>query len=127
MHAVRVLELGSGSGLVGLAAAFVLSKLLKDLKSSHRVELILSDFHPDVLLNLERNVEQNRLAFQDSRLHVRVEKLDWTDLDNSRVKGKFDVVLGSDLVYDEIHAWCVLQISLALGSQTFVTAGSQTR
>jgi predicted nicotinamide N-methyase len=100
----RVLEIGSGTGLVGLAAAVVLARLLEESASVHRVELILSDFHPDVLANLAHNVDANGALFRDPRLEVRVEALDWRTPDESNVKGVFDVILGSDLVYEEVHA-----------------------
>ncbi|GAA5995475.1 uncharacterized protein JCM10292_005196 [Rhodotorula paludigena] len=103
----RVLELGSGTGLVGLTAAAVLSRA----KHPSSVQVTLSDGgdEPDaVLANLRHNVEANLSLLQsspaESRLDVQVKRLDWRDYlspasappDSER----YDLLLGADLAYE---------------------------
>jgi len=89
---LRILELGSGTGLVGLT----ISKLFMHLPASSlassdpgtdhpmssitKVEIVLTDFHPVVLENLRRNVEANIREQESGRrleVDVRVRRLDW--------------------------------------------------
>jgi predicted nicotinamide N-methyase len=101
---LRVLELGAGTGLVGLAAG----KLLQELCISS--ELVLSDFHPTVLDNLRNNVASN---FPDTSasVSIAVHCLDWSQfatLPSSPVDAlfdrPFDIILGADIVYEIEHA-----------------------
>lgn len=113
---LKVLELGSGTGLVGLTAGHVLASILSWLGSlvSIDVEIILTDYHPEVLHNLRSNLELNKTRFTlpencTSSLKVQVMKLDWRELEGSALvaaglTGAFDVILGSDLVYEPEHA-----------------------
>ncbi len=89
---LRILELGSGTGLVALT----ISKLFMHLAASSlassdpgtdhpmssitKVEIVLTDFHPVVLENLRRNVEANIQEQESGRrleVDVRVRRLDW--------------------------------------------------
>jgi len=76
----RVVELGSGTGLCGLAVAYLLPQ----------AEVVLTDNQPHVPL-LQRNAELNGLP------NVKVEELDWF---HPRNLGDFDMVIGSDIVYE---------------------------
>eukprot|EP00965_Chrysotila_dentata_P236029 6201099-Pleurochrysis_carterae.AAC.3 len=81
-----VLELGCGTGLVGIAAAL-----------AGAASVIVTD-HDEAALQLARvNVDLNSLAEA-----VRVERLDWTEPEASRVAalGPFDTVVASDPLYD---------------------------
>lgn len=98
----RVLELGAGTGLVGLAVY----RLLAD--RSVQSTVTLTDFHPSVLKNLARNVDTNRLLEYPT---IEVTPLDWqsfpTTADESRcnkLTGSFDLILGADIIYEENHS-----------------------
>ncbi|GJN93136.1 hypothetical protein Rhopal_006182-T1 [Rhodotorula paludigena] len=103
----RVLELGSGTGLVGLTAAAVLSRA----KHPSSVQVTLSDGgdEPDaVLANLRHNVEANLSLLQsspaESRLDVQVKRLDWRDYLSPASAPpdsvRYDLLLGADLAYE---------------------------
>ncbi|GAA6049597.1 hypothetical protein NBRC10513_005933 [Rhodotorula toruloides] len=107
---LRVLELGSGTGLVGLAAA----KVLQALDVSARVVLSDGGDEPEtVLANLRENVEAN-FPFADaanSCVKVDVQRLDWRDylpsspLANSHLQEeRYDLLLGTDLAYERGQA-----------------------
>lgn len=101
---LRVLELGSGCGLLGLGLA-----------ATCNAEVVLTD--PAVAVNfaedaesgntldwLRENVERNREAVGD---RARVEQLAWGDADAAEALRRtcgndagFDLVVGSDLLYD---------------------------
>lgn len=89
MPDARILELGSGTGLVGLAAA-----------GTWDIPVLLTDL-PAIVPNLRRNVDANRAALRSS---VDVAVLDWRD-DAARreERDKFDVVLAADPVYSPEH------------------------
>lgn len=85
----RALELGAGTGLVGLAAAAVLG-----------VDVLLTDL-PEIVPNLARNIEANR------HLGVEVEArvLDWREGPEEvvREEDKFGIVLVADPLYSAEH------------------------
>ncbi|OAV86716.1 hypothetical protein PTTG_08437 [Puccinia triticina 1-1 BBBD Race 1] len=130
-NSLKVLELGSGTGLVGLTASQILASILSSFSSMEPtdVEVILTDYHPEVLDNLRHNLELNRPrhtlpAGCPSTLNVNVMKLDWRELESSELThaglaGAFDVVLGSDLVYEPEHAvWASNAVRYFLKSET---------
>ncbi|KAI9010372.1 putative methyltransferase-domain-containing protein [Phycomyces nitens] len=85
-----VLELGTGTGMVGLICA-KLGAASTDL----------TDYHPSVLENVAINVQLNKVE-------ANVSKLDFIELSTNpesvwRNK-KFDVVIASDLLYEMEHA-----------------------
>ncbi|KAI0066560.1 S-adenosyl-L-methionine-dependent methyltransferase, partial [Artomyces pyxidatus] len=82
----RIIELGAGTGLLSIAAA----------KLFPASEVIATDYHPDVLANLERNVTGNGVD-------VAVRALDWEHPEFPE-GGAFDVVLAADVVYHPAHA-----------------------
>lgn len=73
-----ILELGSGLGVAGITAA----------AAGHNVTLTEND--PNALMFLQANVAQNRCD------RAKVCRLDWYQPD---LEGKFDLIVGSDLVY----------------------------
>lgn len=99
---LRVLELGAGTGLVGLAIAHLLR--LRSVDS----EVVLSDFHPTILKNLQANVEANFSESSSGLVHIRAVPLDWskfTTEDAQRTAlGSFDIIVGADIIYEEQHA-----------------------
>ncbi|EGG09567.1 uncharacterized protein MELLADRAFT_115750 [Melampsora larici-populina 98AG31] len=116
-RSLKILELGAGTGLVGITTACVLARFLRsksDATSPIDIELILTDYHPKVLVNLNHNLSLNADGYVlpeecESTLSVKIETLDWRELQGSSLSQKgykygFDVILGSDLVYEPQHA-----------------------
>ncbi|CAO1614925.1 unnamed protein product [Parajaminaea phylloscopi] len=75
-----VLELGAGTGLVGLALAAA-------ARSSERpMHMDLTDYHPHVIANLTCNVRLNGLNEERSASCTRVSRLDWQAVHENHVK-----------------------------------------
>ena len=94
----RVLELGAGCGLPGLAVAL-----------HHRVQsVIVTDLNPQTVENLQHNVQLNQDAFKSTK-DVTASVMDWCDAstwpyrqdNDNNGDGMVDVVVGSDLVYQK--------------------------
>ena len=102
---VRVLELGAGTGLVGLT----IGKILLESRGN-AAEIVASDFHPLALENLRLNIENNINLGPDSRLTVSAHFLDWQEAADpaNALEAPFDVpfdeVFGADVVYEVEHA-----------------------
>ena len=112
---VRVLELGAGTGLVGLACASVLSSIgvgAGGLKT--KVTIVASDYHPIVLKNLHANIEANFPGGAPSQVSISAHALDWSRYASGSCSPStkpelpfhepFDVILGADIVYEIQHA-----------------------
>jgi predicted nicotinamide N-methyase len=87
-----VLELGAGTGLVGLAAAAIL-----------RRRVLLTDL-PEIIPNLERNIESNKGMLDASGINARAAVLDWTEpnslsTEEIDVSSGFLLILAADTVY----------------------------
>jgi D-xylulose reductase len=91
---VKCLGLGEGTGLLGIAAAKVMSWTLT-----------LTDL-PDIIGNLRRNVEYN------CGDRVKVRELDWMNPpdEGELATGSFEVVIASDLFYDTHHPKLVVEM-----------------
>jgi len=79
----RILEVGCGMAL---------SSLLLNKKS---IDITATDYHPEVGKFLQRNTrlnEDNPIAF---------ERVDWADKNDDL--GLFDLIIGSDLLYEDQH------------------------
>lgn len=94
----KILELGSGTGLVGL----VLSK--------HHSDVTLTDYHPSVLSNLRENVQLNASG-------AKVMQLDWTWFKGEQLSSEvealrhsIDFLVASDVLYSIEHAECVPRV-----------------
>ncbi|GAA5984526.1 hypothetical protein JCM10908_003384 [Rhodotorula pacifica] len=137
---LRVLEVGSGTGLVGMAAAKVLDALKR------KAEITLSDGGDEpeaVLQNLRHNVAAN---FSGSRglssIDVRVQALDWRDFVPAGEKitespaaaahiaptSRYDIIFGSDLAYERgqatlLHAAVAAHLAFPSSSSTPESAG----
>lgn len=118
---LRILELGAGTGLVTLA----LAKLFLALSIEEwdiAVEIVATDFHPDVIANLRDNVSSNLLHSSNPRISVSVHKLDWQQYENVDLEEMnmapfdepFDMVIGADIVYDYRHAAWICSTVAAL-------------
>lgn len=106
-ESLRVLELGAGTGLLSIAAARILARA--QLRPPPLI--VATDFHPDVLANLQRNVDTN-----DDAGGVLVRELDWSrpNLDGAPFDRAFDVILAADVVYEPPHASWIADCVAAL-------------
>lgn len=101
----RVLELGSGTGLVGLAMAGL------------GADVVLTDL-PSIYSNLARNAEANASVLEQNGGSVRTGVLDWTNPrsctlfpkgvsdrndDGEVLSGKFPLILAADSLYSPDH------------------------
>lgn len=82
-HSKRILEIGCGMALSSL----LLNKQCADITAT--------DYHPEVHNFLQRNVLLN-----DDRA-IAFEQVDWAD--KSDDLGLFDLIIGSDLLYEDNH------------------------
>ncbi|EOX91101.1 Lysine methyltransferase - like 4 [Theobroma cacao] len=87
---LKILELGSGTGLVGIAAAVTLG-----------ADVTVTDL-PYVVPNLQFNVDANADVVAQKGGTVNVAPLRWGEDDDLEVVGReFDLVLASDVVYHD--------------------------
>ena len=100
---LQVLELGSGTGLVGLAMAGL------------GADVVLTDL-PSIHVNLARNAEQNSATIGSNGGSARTGILDWThptvcklisdstdDTDGEKLASKFPLILAADSLYSPEH------------------------
>ena len=106
-ESLRVLELGAGTGLLSITAAQILARAQTDTPPI----IVATDFHPDVLTNLQRNVDTN-----DDAGGILVRELDWSrpNLDDAPLDQAFDVILAADVVYEPPHAFWIANCVTAL-------------
>jgi predicted nicotinamide N-methyase len=95
----KVLELGCGLGFPSLVAAQIGS------------DILATDFHPEVEEYFKRNCRHSVLNCDYQRLNWREDK---TDI------GRFDVVMGSDILYESKHPR-----EVALGLSRFLKPGGK--
>lgn len=88
----RILELGCGTGLCGIVAARLGAR-----------EVTLTDGNSDLLERVESNIAAN-LPNVPSSVDVRVRQLPWGEFVDSDLRGAYDVVLASDVLYQS-SAW----------------------
>lgn len=105
----RILELGSGTGIAGLAfLAASLESRKKSDNPNRPITLILTDSDPAATQLCRRNYERNFKALQYVTFfdHVLLWGDEWWDKDNESVDDtslrleSFDIVIGTDVVYD---------------------------
>lgn len=92
----RVLELGSGTGLVGLAAA----STWQDSVS----EVMLTDL-PEIVPNLQKNIELNQHLLRRGTPRVQSRVLDWSDMSDvpKLADEAYAVILAADPIYSPEH------------------------
>ena len=91
---LRVLELGSGTGLVGIAAATVWAS-----------QVDLTDL-PEIRNNLAYNCEQNKAVISAYGGSASARPLDWSKLPRAEQLSRcdrYDIVLASDPLYSPLH------------------------
>ena len=95
---LRVLELGAGTGLLSITVARILAR---GQARTPTPSIVATDFHPDVLANLQRNVDSN-----DDTHGILVRELDWSQPNSSSAPfdRPFDIILAADVVYEPSHA-----------------------
>lgn len=95
----ELLEIGCGTGLPSLLACKLGAK-----------KIIMTDFFPAVLENAKYNSEKN--GGGDT---IEVHSLDWNDWPTAQLSigRRFPLVIGADLVYDEVHAMQVPEVIAA--------------
>jgi protein-lysine N-methyltransferase EEF2KMT len=87
----RVLELGSGAGMLGAAICKLFDPSL----------FVFSDYHEDVLHALHTTVEMNNLSIQGAALRTEVRSLHWDSCSEAELASVDPhLVLGADIVYD---------------------------
>lgn len=92
-----MLELGAGTGLVGMAAALVFER-----------NIILTDL-PEIVPNLERNARSNAALISSLSGSVSAAVLDWEKADEFDVEGhdgllnSFPLILAADPIYSTDH------------------------
>jgi hypothetical protein len=116
----NIIELGSGTGLLGIGLAAVLPQTHVVL-TDPGIELLQSenDDSGSTLDRLLTNIEENR-ALTGARTSA--ERLLWGDEDHitsisRKHKAPFDAIVGSDLLYDERQFPGLLSTIKALGGQ----------
>lgn len=100
----RVLELGSGTGLVGLTVAAVLGRM------GRTASVDLTDFTEVILENLQHNLTLNPdLLAEASQVTINVSKLDWSDFLPSPhsllalTTQRYDTIFASDVIFEPPH------------------------
>eukprot|EP00903_Cladosiphon_okamuranus_P006221 g6112.t2 len=110
----RLLELGSGTGLVGLAAA----------RFGPPQEVVITDLesHVDICTS---NVARDAATGAQGLCAVRVEAYDWSgEVPDSLGAVPFDVILGTDVAYYEhLYAPFVQALERTAGPDTLVLLG----
>lgn len=104
---LKILELGSGTGLVGIAAAVMLG-----------ANVTVTDL-PHVIPNLQFNADANSDVLKANGGNVVVSALSWVEAgDVERVGREFDVILASDVVYhDHLYEPLLQTLYLLLGGR----------
>jgi len=95
---LRVLELGAGTGLLSITLARIVAGEQVRMPCPF---IVATDFHPDVLANLQRNVDAN-----GDTQSILVRELDWSrpNIGVAPFDRPFDVILAADVVYEPPHA-----------------------
>lgn len=103
---IRILELGAGTGLTGIAA----SALFPISSTTHLTDL------PSIVSNLARNINANAGLFDSDRANITSGVLDWSDLPSAiPSEEKYDIILSADSLYAPEHpGWLTDAMALYL-------------
>ena len=94
---VKSLELGSGTGLLGL---FTISRLLKDNSDS---SIIMTDMEDSSIDLIKENMKLNSLKDTEAK----VSYLKWGQFDTIKEESSFDLIVGSDIIYSSSILECL--------------------
>lgn len=84
-----VLEIGSGAGICGIVCATL-----------NVNKVIITDRDPGCLLLIEKNIELNLERLNKNKIEIK--NFDWGNNEQIEFfKGKFDILIGSDLIYSQ--------------------------
>ncbi|KAI9047526.1 hypothetical protein LZ554_008242 [Drepanopeziza brunnea f. sp. 'monogermtubi'] len=109
----RVLELGAGTGLVGMAAAAIWS-----------TSVVLTDLE-EIQENLLFNIEKNQETIESMGGHISGAVLDWTKPNEALSvlpSKEFEIIIAADPMYDREHPGLVAQMV-----SMFLKKGTQSR
>ncbi|KAI0872369.1 hypothetical protein GGS24DRAFT_18309 [Hypoxylon argillaceum] len=100
----RIVELGAGTGLVGIALGKILPRL-----GVLAPTIIATDFHPTVLANLQANILKNFPVLGKDKSPIspaiQAAPLDWETPDLSPpLDEQADVLVATDVIYSSEHA-----------------------
>lgn len=92
-HQDRVLELGAGTGLLGLSIACL-----------WQADVLLTDL-PEVMSNLQRNLQLNQDIVEHHHGKVTSQALDWSDPTHApeHSSDRFRLILAADPIYSPDH------------------------
>jgi hypothetical protein len=119
----KVIELGSGTGICGIAFSLL-----------HPKKLVLTDMKPN-LENITRNIKENEKCLQERGVNseeISVEVLNWGESQPDTKTlidrhGPFDLIIGSDLIYSDKDKadllWTLTTLSLAAKNNVTVILG----
>ena len=103
---LRALELGAGTGLVGLSFAVLHGKA----STTHLTDL------PGIVENLAYNVTLNAELLDAAGATVTTDILDWSSVTPEQQGERYDVVLAADSLYSPRHPeWLVNTVARSLG------------
>lgn len=94
----RILELGCGTGICGIALLRMASLHAEGESTTKRTFVTFTDSDPEALALCQRNCELNQLQQQQKECYA-VESLTWGNSSCSRMSS-FDTVLATDVLYD---------------------------
>lgn len=98
LEGTTILEVGAGTGLVGLAAA-----------AAYGAHVILTDL-PDIVPNLERNAQENAALLSHYGGKVNTAVLDWTEPASFPTEANtFALILAADPIYSPDHPRLIVQ------------------
>jgi Lysine methyltransferase/Ankyrin repeats (3 copies) len=133
-----IVELGAGCGVPGLAIAKSIS--LANAGTTNRdhditTKVYLTDLNPKTILNLQHNIELNKLNHIASAV-----TMDWDDLDDKSKVWPWtrtdtmedtvcciDILIGSDLVYQRESVPALIQTIMRLRPQHFYYGAGKNR
>jgi predicted nicotinamide N-methyase len=101
LHGARVLELGCGLGLPSIAAALAGGRVLA------------TDWSPEAIAFTERNAAAN-----GARVETAVAS--WADASELVARGPWDLVIGSDLLYEKRNVPLVLEVLDAVADHAII-------
>lgn len=115
---LRILELGAGTGMLSIVTAKITQS------SNPAPEIIATDYHPEVLDNLAKNVATNFSKISA----ITIKCLDWEVPHYSEPFDRpFDVILAADVIYHPEHArWIKQCVEKLLAQPSSSTISNQS-